>query len=144
MKVCTTCRIEKDNLEFNKNKAKKDGLNTICRDCSNKRSKLYYSDNREHHKAVIQKRNKKIRGSVRGKILEILNSNPCKDCGISDIRVLEFDHLPQYEKFKDISTLMRHGYSWQKIKEEIDKCDIVCANCHKIRTYNRRPCYKNK
>ena len=62
----------------------------------------------------------------------------CVDCDINDSRVLEFDHLPQYQKSFNISrALAGSTRSWKSILEEINKCDIVCANCHRIRTQIR-------
>lgn len=62
----------------------------------------------------------------------------CEDCGYDDWRILEFDHLPKYDKYKDISTLISGGYSVKKIEEEIKKCSIVCPNCHRHRTLMRQ------
>ena len=59
----------------------------------------------------------------------------CVDCGNTDIRVLEFDHLPSNKKLFGISG-NRVGIA--RLKEEIKKCDVVCANCHRIRTVERR------
>jgi hypothetical protein len=60
----------------------------------------------------------------------------CVDCGIKDYRVLEFDHIK--EKFAEVSYLVAHRMSMKKIREEIAKCVIRCANCHRIQTYKRR------
>ena len=60
----------------------------------------------------------------------------CIECGISDVRVLQFDHVPErgVKKFKISST----GFKpWRSFLEELAKCDVVCANCHAIRTYDR-------
>lgn len=64
-----------------------------------------------------------------------LNDNPCVDCGESDILVLEFDHLPGFEKTMEVSKML--GYSPDKILAEIAKCQVVCANCHRRRTAAR-------
>ena len=60
----------------------------------------------------------------------------CVDCGYkAHSAALEFDHVVG-EKSRTVASLMYH--SWEKIKEEISKCDVVCANCHAIRTEDRR------
>ncbi|HEX8733821.1 MAG TPA: hypothetical protein VF721_00770 [Pyrinomonadaceae bacterium] len=61
------------------------------------------------------------------------------DCGISDWRVLEFDHRDR--KTKRINIADSTKYSLKVAKEEIAKCDIVCANCHNIRTIEQRDYY---
>ena len=69
---------------------------------------------------------------------ELLVNSKCSDCNISDPRVLEFDHLPMYEKKFDIARAIAGSTrSWNSILTEIKKCDIVCSNCHKIRTMTR-------
>jgi len=67
-------------------------------------------------------------------------NHPCADCGESDIVVLEFDH--QRDKVADVSLLARDGYSLDKIKREIDKCEVVCANCHRRRTAKQFGTYR--
>ena len=76
---------------------------------------------------------------------ELLKSSSCLDCGIKDPRVLEFDHKPEKEKKFDISRAVSGSTrSWKSIKEEIDRCDIVCSNCHRIRTMIRGNYKRNK
>ena len=59
-----------------------------------------------------------------------LRDHPCVDCGESDLRVLEFDHV-RGDKFKSIAQM--YSYCLQRIMTEIAKCDVRCANCHRIR-----------
>ena len=69
---------------------------------------------------------------------ELLSDKKCIDCGIKDSRVLEFDHLPEFEKKFDIARAVSGSTrSWKTILNEINKCEVVCANCHRIRTMNR-------
>lgn len=61
----------------------------------------------------------------------------CSDCGYnSHPEALHFDHLPEHKKEYAIATLADSAVS--KYLDEIEKCEVVCANCHAIRTYNRR------
>lgn len=63
----------------------------------------------------------------------------CLDCGFDDLdrpEVFEFDHLPGFEKKYCIGEMATH--SAQKRQEELDKCDLVCANCHNTRTRRRQ------
>lgn len=73
-------------------------------------------------------------------MLEYLSDKSCIDCGESDSVVLEFDHLR--DKEMGVSTMMGTGYSWDAILLEIEKCEIVCANCHKRRTAKQFNWYK--
>ena len=70
-----------------------------------------------------------------------LQDKACESCGISDLRVLDFDHLDPKTKIFNIAQAITHCYAWQVIMEEINKCRILCSNCHRIRTaeqYNWR------
>lgn len=64
-----------------------------------------------------------------------LKNHPCVDCHIIYHPVaMDFDHLPNYIK------IAPHGLTKLGIKrlaEEITKCELVCANCHRVRTFNR-------
>lgn len=60
----------------------------------------------------------------------------CADCGYNENALaLEFDHLPGTEKKRTVASLMYN--SWEAIWAEIAKCEVVCANCHAIRTFTR-------
>ena len=60
----------------------------------------------------------------------------CIDCGEKNPVVLDFDHV-KGNKIMCISNMVRNSYSIETIKKEIKKCEIRCANCHRIVTYNR-------
>jgi hypothetical protein len=65
-------------------------------------------------------------------VRDILSRSACLDCQETDICVLEFDHVA--EKHKSVSLLMWGEYSLATLAEEIAKCEIRCANCHRRRT----------
>jgi hypothetical protein len=68
---------------------------------------------------------------------EIKEKNPCMDCKIwYPYYVMDFDHV-RGRKHKNVSELI-DSLSKKKIDEEIAKCEVVCSNCHRIRTHNRR------
>jgi|ERR1051326_1265154 hypothetical protein len=70
-------------------------------------------------------------------VWSIKASNPCVDCFTwFNPWIMEFDHLPQFDKTINISkAIYKHGFDY--LINEIMKCDLVCANCHRERTYNR-------
>jgi hypothetical protein len=69
------------------------------------------------------------------KLAEIKQARGCTDCGENNPIVLDFDHLK--DKKYNISQMIHNGFSWKAISKEIKKCEVVCANCHRIRTYFR-------
>jgi len=89
---------------------------------------------------VKQSKNEKRRG-YKEKILQrnrkhienVLHKSKCMDCGCNNWVVLEFDHRDPLLKSENVSRLM-HYASTASLQEEIEKCDIVCANCHAMRT----------
>jgi len=95
--------------------------------------KHYYA-NREYY---IQKAHNK-RKAVRQWVYELKNSTPCTDCGIQyPSYVTDFDHIgTNGNKTNTISRIINNG-SFKQVQEEIKKCELVCANCHRIRTHNR-------
>jgi len=150
-KVCPCCKEEKQISLF---KMKK-GRPTYCRYCWNHYKKsgrkvkgLYTRDpitkktdlSEEHKKEVKRLANKKHNKLKREKIEaylgEIFQNSACHDCGIKNVIVFQFDHREPAKKMYDISKLVGSGASLKRIQEEIAKCDIVCANCHFIRTAN--------
>jgi hypothetical protein len=67
-----------------------------------------------------------------------LKRNPCVDCGQTyDPVVMQFDHITG-TKVRNISDMVGSGYGKDRILLEISKCDLVCANCHAIRTKSRK------
>lgn len=68
-------------------------------------------------------------------------SKPCHDCGGSFPHyVMDFDHVPERgKKFATVSELINNRrITAPKVVSEIAKCDLVCANCHKVRTWMRK------
>jgi hypothetical protein len=66
-------------------------------------------------------------------VFQYLQEHPCVDCGESDPLVLQFDHV-RGKKTGTIGELIGRTSSWDKIQEEIGKCQVRCANCHARRT----------
>lgn len=58
----------------------------------------------------------------------------CFDCGNKDYRVLDCDHRDRSTKLYNIGNIVIWSYSISFVKEELRKCDIRCANCHRIKT----------
>lgn len=65
-------------------------------------------------------------------------STPCADCGNKfPACCMDFDHLPGFTKSYAVGTMVAHGHAWEAIQAEMAKCELVCANCHRIRTRDR-------
>lgn len=90
-------------------------------------------------KAKIIERKKERRYELREWAISLKEGRPCADCGgIFHHAAMQWDHLPQSLKVDHVCELVGQGATKERILEEIAKCELVCANCHAIRTYNRR------
>lgn len=129
MKQCTKCKEVKPLDLFATKSKSKDGKTNWCKACFAEHARAKYQNGDRERK----ERNKaKTISSNRERIKEYLESHPCVDCGESDIRVLQFDHKDPVTKKGNVCELL--PWSWRVIKEEIDKCDVRCANDHRRRT----------
>jgi hypothetical protein len=97
-------------------------------------NRAHYLANRQAYIDRARKRNRAIIDERTAFLLEYFRSHPCVDCGDADPVVLEFDHVA--DKQFTISEGIRDR-GWDAVLEEIEKCDVVCANCHRRRTTRR-------
>jgi len=88
--------------------------------------------------AKARTRNAVVIKQIRVWMAEYLRRHPCVDCGLSDIRTLEFDHRDTGQKSAAVAELARNGYSLRRVQAEIELCDVRCANCHRVRTHKQR------
>ncbi len=140
-KTCSICKEFKILLEFSKNKSKKDGLQTLCKDCAKASFKSYWTDNKEKHYSSVRKRNDAYRIKITQYCYDILKQNGCADCSEKDPIVLEFDHMR--DKEFAISHMVKNCLKIERIQLEIDKCVVRCANCHRRKTAIEQGWYKN-
>ena len=93
--------------------------------------------NPEKYKAIRTKYARKRRKEVR-ELIKQLKSVPCMDCNtMYPSFVMDFDHVPERGEKSALVSRMTSSASRKQILGEISKCDVVCSNCHRIRTYQR-------
>jgi hypothetical protein len=91
-----------------------------------------------NNKAQYTQRNKDRKAAVRAYVVELKATTPCADCGrLLPFYMMDFDHLDGDDKEASISRMVTNGYSLKRVKAEIAKCEIVCSNDHRERTWNR-------
>ena len=101
----------------------------------NKQAKKDYDaarNNTSTVKAKVKQNKAQKTDVIRQYLISYLTSHPCTDCGETDIIVLEFDHIESKEI--GISKAVNRGWSLKKIQNEIAKCVVRCANCHRRKT----------
>lgn len=133
LKKCAICLIEKSTSEFykfkdNRNKGGKGiYLKYLCKSCDKKNG---------------LKQKEKSRRIKRAYIWQYKKENPCIDCGEANPICLQFDHIKP--KFMDVGIMAAGGHSIKKLKNEINKCVIRCANCHLKKTALEQGWYKEE
>jgi len=146
-KICRICGIEKEVnlLNFYLYKNSKKPYYDICRLCQNTKLREW----RKQHPLSLRKREKKSeydiaylkkhRESIKLRQRNFLWKQkifPCVDCGLEfHPTVMQFDHINPENKYKNVSSLKQNK---NLMLLEISKCELVCANCHAIRSYKRK------
>lgn len=96
-------------------------------------SKVY----RERHPERVRESERKQQRQRRDMLRDLKEKTPCMDCGGSFAHyVMEFDHRPGEDKRANVTALTAANYS--VLMREVEKCDIICANCHRKRTHERQ------
>jgi hypothetical protein len=129
MKQCVSCLQFKEEAEFNWRYKALGIRHPTCRDCQKGHRDRWYQKHKEAEVERVKIRRESKRDEAREYVWNYLATHPCVQCGESDVRVLEFHH--RRGKDKTISQMMATGYLISAIQKEIDKCDVLCANCHR-------------
>ena len=131
MKTCKRCQKQKDLSEFGTSVKYPDGVNIYCLECMRLAHKTTYKNNPSRKQKIETARKAaELRNSQF--VWDYLSAHPCISCGESDPVVLEFDHRDPTLKFKNIAAMSSHSIN--TLKAEIEKCDVLCANCHARKT----------
>lgn len=132
MKKCSRCRVEKELAEFHLKNADKQRYQSHCKECQRRYIRQHYLANVRYYIKKARKSTRKYKQE-----LDALKEQPCADCGISYPHyVMDYDHV-RGEKVGNVS-VMRNSGQRKLALAEIKKCELVCANCHRIRTFKRR------
>jgi len=143
MRTCTICLIEKEITEFNLRSRVTGNRTTICRPCENEKSRRNYEAKRAERIAKAKEWQAHQRALVRAFLWEHLLHHPCVDCGETDPRVLEFDHMRGEKEF-NIAGSWSDTYRLDRVAEEVAKCDMRCANCHRKKTASDYAWWKDR
>ena len=132
-KRCSKCSETKDLSEFAK------GGGKWCKECMNK-----YAKERLLDPTVGASIRKKRRDSINrlkavaAAYVRSLKDKPCVECKQKfHFSAMDFDHLDPSSKEDSIQNLVNHGAKKERIDREVAKCELVCSNCHRVRTWNQ-------
>lgn len=145
LKTCKKCNQQKplDRFSTFKSRNGEERKRGECWDCRNQYAKDNFErlqkwrhEFNQQNKTKKQERAAKVRAEIKAYI-DGVKSVPCMDCGGSFPPVcMDFDHIQP--KFMSIAKMYSQVYKLDLIKLEIQKCEIVCANCHRLRTQRRK------
>ena len=125
-KECKRCKEVKSIEHFDDCKTK--GVLALCKPCRRERNNEYYI-------------NRRI--DIKEWLFDYLSKNPCIDCGESEPIKLEFDHRGD-KVFEIGKSLVGKGKTLEEIQLEVAKCDVRCANCHKVKTHAEQNTWKHR
>jgi hypothetical protein len=129
-KRCVRCCETKPVGEFHR---RGQGVQSWCKPCHREWDAKYHSE-RRHIRAAQKRARKQL---LVAWLRDLKSSRPCADCGgYFHPAAMTFDHLPGRTKRDDVSNLLYAGYR-QVVLDKIAKCELVCANCHAVRTFDR-------
>ncbi len=142
MKICPRCKEKKPLDGFFKKKDRLAGA--YCKPCQLSYVREHYQRTKGAYNARRYALHLKYTERNRRIVLDHLAEHPCVDCDEADVIVLDFDHV-RGSKYGAISRMIFGGTSVQKLRAEIEKCEVRCANCHRRKTaaecnsYRTRP-----
>lgn len=128
IKICTKCKRELPISEFRwKNKTK--GIHhSQCKDCQKAQEKVHYQESKERRDAVRATADTQKLNNLG--IIDNAKACGCRKCGEKRPYVLDFHHRDPSVKEGTINHMLKSS-SFEKLMEEINKCDVLCANCHR-------------
>lgn len=131
-RVCCRCKNEKDIEEFSFNNTSKNIRNKTCKECFKEIRKNWYH---KYKKKIIEKnianKNKNIVWFD-----EYKKTIMCAKCGENHPACLDFHHTDPAKKEFNVSSIIYGTYSVKTIMKEINKCIVLCSNCHRKLHYN--------
>lgn len=143
VKCCTRCRQHMSLDNFSSKRGKAHGR-AQCKACTYATEKVRRLRPSAHLKIGLNAKKNRAHKSdyqrtqrqLRKQALRELKTSPCADCGGTfDSVAMDFDHTNRNSKIANVAVLIQN--SWGQAIEEVAKCDLVCANCHRLRTKSR-------
>ena len=139
MKRCCECKRKRDDDDFYW-KVRGKTRYSRCKECWRIYIQAHYQKHRAAYCASAGVRRRAHIQVLREYLIEV-KGKPCTDCDRSfPTYVMDFHHRSRNEKRAGVAGLIHQHVSLRRLQEEISKCDLLCANCHRIRTHKQRTC----
>lgn len=136
-RVCSKCGLKRPLEEFPRRSDRPLGRGAVCLACGRTYRRAHYARNVAYYVEKAARARARQRAQNYERLIAYLRSHPCVDCGETDMRVLQFDHLDPSAKTKEVSRLVLWA-TWRRAAREIEKCAVRCGNCHRRRTLRQR------
>lgn len=131
LKVCCRCHYALPVQDFALRSKILNSRASMCKQCHRDYTKEHYGANKKYYRNKNKQKTKRHE-----ELLRQLKSNPCVDCGgVFPWYCMDFDHRDSASKKAPVSRL--RSTSKRLLLEEVAKCDLVCAICHRKRTWDR-------
>lgn len=119
LKVCSKCKESKVLSDFYYDNTHS-CYYSECKKCKNKQRVINRSKNQLDNRHQLKQKAIEYKGGR------------CAQCGYEEhMSAFDFHHLNPLKKDYCIGTMIARSYNWEKIKKELDKCIVLCANCHR-------------
>src|SRR5436305_10116394 len=131
-KTCSKCKVNKPVSEFNFKSTATGMRQSYCKECGKQLTRRHYRNNKRQYL------DRNVRSYMkRRELVRQIKTRACADCGIQyPFYVMDFDHREGEIKEYELNRIDR--MTTRALLREIEKCDVVCSNCHRVRTYKRR------
>lgn len=139
-KRCSICKEIKDYAEFTNRLRAKDGKNARCKICSRIDNKLHYNKNWQKNRDRIDMNHYAKIESLRKQVDDFKMKHGCKYCGYKEHPIcLDCHHIDPSTKVRTISSMINCKVKAETLWNEINKCIVVCSNCHRLLHHNLLP-----
>jgi hypothetical protein len=139
-KVCTKCGKEKSIDTFPWKSELLNRRHAVCKTCNSTQSRNWYANNKASHKANVNNNKVQTRERAIQYVWDYLSTHPCVNFGEINPVGLEFDHIKG--KRSNVLQLITNDVSLERTQKEIIRCQVFCANCHRIKTAEERGWFK--
>ncbi len=134
MLICFVCRKPKEEFAIS---PRTQQPTKVCVECWNVHY-AHLAKSPAYHKEKLRKEGRATRKKQiernRNYLFSVLKHAKCMDCSYDNWIALELDHRDPKQKHDAVTRMVNDGTTLDRIKQEVAKCDVVCANCHAIRT----------
>lgn len=131
-RLCGRCQTLKSTDEFHRRRG--NGWQAWCKACRRE----YDAEYHQRTRPIRMAQKKRYKVELNDWYRSLKDGKSCVDCGgMFHYSAMEWDHRPGVTKVGGLSSIVKKTNSRRRVLEEISKCDLVCANCHAVRTYNR-------